>query len=287
MASNCRRKRSGWCVRCRSFSDQAWRDRQGPVAIRTLYRRLGTRSIGAGWNKKTPSLYPEPKKNFSPFQWRWRDGKAALDAAGRLINTDLAERRNLILHNPGDPNDYATVHTLIAAYQMILPGEKARSHRHTPNALRFVLDGEGSYTIVDGERLDMHPNDVLLTPNWCWHGHASDAEGACSWMDCLDVPMVHFMEPMFYEQHPEVYEPVRARPVESDYLFAWDGVQIELDRTAPDPKGRYGRRIELGEVDAALAALPGVRGGAAATFWRYRAGGCSSTASRPTPPCSR
>ena len=214
--------------------------------LETLYQRLGMRSVGAGWNKKTPSLYPEPKKNFVPFQWHWKDGKAALNAAGRLIDTNLAERRNLILQNPGDPNDYATVHTLICAYQMILPGEKARSHRHTPNALRFVLDGEGSYTIVDGDRLDMHPNDVLLTPNWCYHGHASEAKGACSWMDCLDVPMVHFMEPMFYEQHPDDFEPVRSTPLNSDYLFAWDQVQSNLDRTTLDPEGRFGRRIELG-----------------------------------------
>jgi len=212
----------------------------------TLYGRLDTRSITAGWNKKTPSLYPEPKKNYVPFQWRWRDGKAALDAAGRLISTELAERRNLILRNPSDPGEYATVPTLIAAYQMILPGEKARSHRHTPNALRFVLEGEGSYTIVDGQRLDMHPNDVLLTPNWAWHGHSSEADGACYWMDCLDVPVVQFMEPMFYEQHPEVYEPIHETPLQSEFIFKWDDVQKQLDATDPDPEGRYGRRIELG-----------------------------------------
>ena len=133
--------------------------------LETLYDRLRERSIGAGWAKPTPSLYPEPYKNFEPNLWKWEDGRAALDAAGRLIGTDLAERRNLILYNPAEGNDYATVRTLIAAYQMILPGERARSHRHTPNALRFIIEGEGSYTIVNGERLDMHPNDVLLTPN--------------------------------------------------------------------------------------------------------------------------
>ena len=214
--------------------------------LETLYDRLHERSIGAGWDKPTPSLYPEPYQNFEPFLWSWADGRAALDAAGRLIGTDLAERRNLILYNPAEGNDYATVRTLIAAYQMILPGEQARSHRHTPNALRFIIEGEGSYTIVNGERLEMHPNDVLLTPNWCWHGHASEAEGACYWMDCLDVPLVHFLEPMFFEQHPETYEPVTESPVNSPYLFAWKDVQARLDQTELDPEGRYGRRIELG-----------------------------------------
>jgi len=213
--------------------------------LETLYGRLGERSINAGWAKPTPSLYPEPYKTFLPYQWRWEEGRAALDAAGRLINTELAERRNLILFNPVEGNTYATVRTLITAYQMILPGEKARSHRHTPNALRFILEGEGSYTIVDGQRLDMRPNDVLLTPNWCWHGHASEADGPCYWMDCLDVPLVQFLEPMFYEQHPETYEPIRTTPDKSPFIFTWESVQVSLDAAETDPDGRYGRRVEL------------------------------------------
>lgn len=223
--------------------------------LETLHGELHDRSICAGWAKPTPSLYPEPKKNFEPHRWNWDEGKAALDAAGRLINTDLAERRNLILYNPVEGNDYATVKSLIAAYQMILPGEKARSHRHTPNALRFIIEGEGSYTIVNGERLDMHPNDVLLTPNWCWHGHASDAEGPCYWMDCLDVPLAHFLEPVFYEQHPDEYEPVASVPEASPYIFSWVDVQADLDKTEPDGEGRYGKRIELGSPALSTTAL--------------------------------
>ena len=223
--------------------------------LETLHGELHDRSICAGWAKPTPSLYPEPYKTFEPHRWRWEEGRAALDAAGRLINTELAERRNLILYNPAEGNEYATVKSLIAAYQMILPGEKARSHRHTPNALRFILEGDGSYTIVNGERLDMHPNDVLLTPNGSWHGHASDADGPCYWMDCLDVPLVHFLEPMFYEQHPDVYEPVVSVPKESPYIFPWSSVQAELDSTEPDPDRRYGRRIELGKPALKSTAL--------------------------------
>jgi gentisate 1,2-dioxygenase len=214
--------------------------------LKLLYERLESRSIGAGWAKPTPSLYPEPYKNFLPFKWSWEDGRAALDAAGGLISTELAERRNLILYNPVEGNSYSTVRTLITAYQMILPGEKARSHRHTPNALRFILEGEGSYTIVDGQRLDMHPNDVLLTPNWCWHGHGSEADGPCYWMDCLDVPLAHFLEPIFFEQHPEGFENVNTVPADSPFLFSWESVQASLDATLPDATGRFGRRVELG-----------------------------------------
>ena len=90
---------------------------------------------GRGLGQAAPSLWAEPKKSFQPFVWSYAQAKGALDAAGRLINTELAERRNLILQNPAE--GYATSRTIVAAYQMIMPGEKARSHRHTPNALRL------------------------------------------------------------------------------------------------------------------------------------------------------
>jgi len=103
---------------------------------------------------QAPSLYTEPKQNFIPAMWYWEDGRAALDAAERLINTELAERWNRNLFNPVEGYSYATVRTLEGAYQMILPGETACSHRHTPNALRPVLEGESAYTIDDDARLE-------------------------------------------------------------------------------------------------------------------------------------
>lgn len=218
----------------------------GSETLEALYPQLAANSIQAGWNKPEPSLYPEPYKNFVPAFWSWETGKVALDAAGRLISTELAERRNLILHNPIEGNFYATVRTLISAYQMILPGEQARSHRHTPNALRLILEGEGAYTVVNGERLEMRPNDVLLTPNWHWHGHGSDSDGPCYWLDCLDVPLVHLLEPMFFEVHPSGFEENVTVPESSPYIFPWEQVQRDLESAEPDPEERFGRRIELG-----------------------------------------
>ena len=141
----------------------------------------------------------------SRIVWSYAQAKGALDAAGRLINTELAERRNLILQNPA--GGYATSRTIVAAYQMIMPGEKARSHRHTPNALRLIIDAEpGAYTVVNGERLSMMPGDVVLTPNWCWHGHGNDSRACAYWLDVLDVPLVQLLEPMFFEPHPDEFE---------------------------------------------------------------------------------
>ena len=220
-------------------------DLKDSATLDDLYQNLDTCHIQAGWAKDEPSLWDAPRKSYRPMHWSWDAGSAALAAAGRLVDTELAERRNLILFNPVEGNRYATVRTMICAYQMILPGEVARSHRHTPNALRMVLDGEGAYTVVDGERLDMHVNDVLLTPNWHWHGHGSESDGPCSWLDCLDVPTTHLLEPMFFEPHPEAYEPILSRPSHSPYIFPWADVQKDLDRAEPDAEGRFGRRVQL------------------------------------------
>ncbi|MEI9987469.1 MAG: cupin domain-containing protein [Aliidongia sp.] len=104
-------------------------------------------------------------------------------------------------------NSYATTRTIVAAYQMIMPGERARSHRHTPNALRLIVDAvPGIYTVVDGKKLPMLPGDVVLTPNWSWHGHGNDSTARGYWIDFLDVPFVQMLEPIFLEQYPDEFE---------------------------------------------------------------------------------
>src|SRR6185437_8813570 len=189
-------------------------------SLEELYRSLATVDMGPGWNKKTPSLYPEPKKKFPAAVWHYQQAKAALDAAGRLINTELAERRNLILANAGAGSDYATATTLVSAYQMIMPGEHARSHRHMPNALRLVVDAEpGTYTVVDGVRLEMMPGDVLL---------------------------VHLLEPMFFEGNPDEYAPGKPPTAPSPMHFPWEETKKRLAAAQPDPSGCFGTQIEFG-----------------------------------------
>jgi gentisate 1,2-dioxygenase len=148
--------------------------------------------------------------------WRADEARAALQEASRFVGTDVAERRNLIMVNPAPGNTYATTRNIVAAYQMIQPGETARSHRHTPAALRLVLDAANDvYTVVDGKRVDMTPGDVVLTPSWCWHGHANDGSETAFWLDFLDVPFVRHIEATFFEHHPEAFH----RPIERDSAF--------------------------------------------------------------------
>ena len=132
---------------------------------------------------------------------------------------------------------------------MIMPGETARSHRHTPNALRLVLDAEpGAYTTVNGKRCRWCANDVVLTPNWCWHGHGNDGKGRAIWLDFLDVPLVHLLDPMFFEPHPDEFEDDAPEDAGlSPLLFPWRDTERRLAAAAPDPTGRHGTMVELGK----------------------------------------
>jgi len=218
--------------------------------LEDLYGKLGQISIGPGWAKATPSLWPAPKKTFAPAHWKYEQARGALDAAGRLINTELAERRNLILFNPAAENGYGTVRTLVAAYQMIMPGEWARAHRHTPNALRLILDSEpGTYTEVDGVKIAMEPGDVLLTPNWSSHGHGNDSRANAYWLDFLDVPLVQLLEPMFFEPaEGEGEETSNGAPptTDSPFVFTLSDTLKRLDAAVPDPSSPFGTHVQLG-----------------------------------------
>ncbi|MES2480670.1 MAG: cupin domain-containing protein [Pseudomonadota bacterium] len=196
-----------------------------------LYELLAATGMGPGWNKPEPSLWPSPRKNFLPAHWSYAKSKPALDAAGRFVSTELAERRNLILANPVPGNNYATVRTLIAAYQMVMPHEMARSHRHRPNALRLVIDADpNTYTIVDGVKIPMLPGDVLLTPNWAWHGHSNESEACAYWIDFLDVPLMHFLEAMFFEPYPDRIERTDKVGPDSPFRFPFAEAKAKLDQ---------------------------------------------------------
>jgi gentisate 1,2-dioxygenase len=225
--------------------------------LEELYDKLDAVGMGPGWNKPTPSLWPAPRKTLVPAHWKYELARGALDAAGRLINTALAERRNLILFNPAQGNTYATVRTLVAAYQMIMPGEWARAHRHTPNALRLILDAEsGTYTQVDGVNIAMEPGDVLLTPNWSTHGHGNRGKACAYWLDFLDVPLVQFLEPMFFEavegdKEPGTAENSDQAPVhatkDSPFVFTFKETLLRLDRARSEPGGPFGTHVQLGD----------------------------------------
>jgi gentisate 1,2-dioxygenase len=218
-----------------------------------LYAEVAPISAVPGWNSPFPIMWHEPKKTLVPMHWSYRRMKAGLDAAGRLIDTSVAERRNLVLVNAAERR-LATTRTLVAAYQMVLPGEVARSHRHTANALRIVVDAEpGTHTVVDGVAVPMERGDILLTPGMSWHGHANEGRAPSYWIDILDLPLVELLEPMFYEDHPAAYEPVSKRDPDSAFrlsrertVAALGPAEIALEVSALTTIGLFMRRLEPG-----------------------------------------
>lgn len=203
---------------------------QAATDLDALYPVLDANRMTAGWHKKRPSLWKEPLTEYQPLHWSYDVGTLALDQAGRWMDTEMAERRNLLLFNPVGDNDYDTVRTLVAAYQMVKPGEYARAHRHSPNALRLVVDaGPGCYTVVDGVKLPMASGDLLLTPGNAWHSHFNLGDANAYWIDVLDVPLVHRLEPMFVEHLEGGTQAVESTPESHPYWFPIDQVMKALD----------------------------------------------------------
>jgi gentisate 1,2-dioxygenase len=114
-----------------------------------------------------------------------------------MISAEQAERRVLVLENPGLPNESSITHSLYAGIQLVMPGEVAPQHRHSQSALRFILEGRGATTTVDGERFEMYPGDLILTPSWQWHDHQNETEEPIVWMDGLDIALVRLLDASF------------------------------------------------------------------------------------------
>jgi gentisate 1,2-dioxygenase len=119
--------------------------------------------------------------------------------AGKLITAKEAERRVLILENPGLRGQSKVTTSLFAGIQMVIPGDVAPAHRHSQSALRFILEGKGAFTAVDGERTVMEPGDFVITPSMTWHDHGNETNEPMFWLDGLDIPMVQFFDASFAE----------------------------------------------------------------------------------------
>ena len=153
----------------------------------------------------------KPGTAAQPVIWRWNEVQPYLMRSAELITTREAERRVLMLENPALKGTTFATTTLYAGLQVILPGEVARTHRHAPNALRFIVEGEGAYTAVEGERVMMKPGDFVTTPNWAWHDHGNIGSEPVVWLDGLDLAIPNLFGAHFREDYPQETQPV-SRP---------------------------------------------------------------------------
>jgi gentisate 1,2-dioxygenase len=179
---------------------------------RAFYARINAENLTALWTVMGSLITPEPRSACMPALWRFASLRPLMLEAGALITAKEAERRVLVLENPGLRGQSRITTSLYAGIQMVLPGEVAPAHRHSQSALRFVLEGSGAYTTVDGERTMMEPGDLVITPSMTWHDHGNRLDAPVFWLDGLDIPIVQFFDASFAQSYGADEQPVRRQP---------------------------------------------------------------------------
>jgi gentisate 1,2-dioxygenase len=168
-----------------------------------LYRDIAPLGLRPLWTVLDELVPSTPPPTMQPASWRYSEVRAYLMRAGNVISAEEAVRRVLILENPAAQGSASITSTLYAGLQLLLPGEVAPAHRHSQSALRFVVEGgEGAFTTVRGERLNMHQGDLILTPSFEWHDHGHEGRDPVVWLDGLDIPLIRALNVGFREDAP-------------------------------------------------------------------------------------
>lgn len=192
-----------------------------------LYRGFERELLVPLWTQIDDLMPMQPSSRAVPHLWKWQTLRTLAARSGELVPVGRGgERRAIALANPGlDGAPFATP-TLWAAIQYLNPREDAPVHRHTQNAFRFVVEGEGVWTVVDGDPVAMRRGDFLLTPGWRFHGHHNASDEPMAWIDGLDIPFARMTDSTFFEFGPDVVEdastPARSR---SELLWAHPGLR--------------------------------------------------------------
>jgi gentisate 1,2-dioxygenase len=173
-----------------------------------FYARIDKKNLTPLWSVMGALITPEPKSACVPFGWQFDDIRTYLLEAGGLITAKEAQRRVLILENPGLRGQSKITTSLYAGIQLVIPGEVAPAHRHSQSALRFVLEGEGAHTAVGGEKTMMRYGDFVITPAWAWHDHGNQTKDPMMWLDGLDIPVVQFFDASFAENYEADEQPI-------------------------------------------------------------------------------
>ena len=173
----------------------------------TLSKDAKSLNLVQFWEQRGDIELLQPRPKVAPYLWRWSDIEPRLRVASKTVPIEECERRALVFANPGLEGKPYITHTLFAAYSLYNPGEVAPVHRHTPSASRFVLEGSGGFTTVEGEKMPMSRGDLILTPTGAWHDHGNDGPEPVIWVDVLNVPLVESLNATMFEFDYEETDP--------------------------------------------------------------------------------
>ena len=164
------------------------------------------------WELEAEIMGLTPNPRTQAWLWRWEDLYDIAARAGTLVPVERGgDRRAIALANPGQGGMPYATSTLWAAVQWLNGHEVAPAHRHTSQAIRFIIDGAGSYSTVEGDKVFLERGDLVLTPPWTWHDHGSESDERAIWMDALDIPLNNFLDASFFEPFPAESQEVTAQ----------------------------------------------------------------------------
>ncbi len=225
-------------------------NREAEAGRHGFYERARAQSLAPLWRVLHGLVTEKPTSAAVPAIWNYANVRPYLLEACVLISTAEAERRVLVLENPGLPGQSRITPSLFAGLQIILPGEVAPAHRHVASALRFIVEGKNAYTAVAGERTMMEPGDFVITPPWTWHDHGNESDGPMVWVDGLDMHIVNLLSASFRENYPGRAHPV-TRPEGSAFAEAGcNMLPIDFDkRSQTSPIFNYPYRVAREALD--------------------------------------
>jgi gentisate 1,2-dioxygenase len=202
-------------------------------ARQKFYDEIEPESLCALWSVMGAIITPEPRSPCVPFKWSYDSIRSRLLEAADLITAKEAERRVLILENPGLKGTSKATTSLYCGVQLVMPGEVAPAHRHTQSALRFVLESKGGHTTVGGEKTEMHFGDFVITPNWEWHDHGNTTDEPIFWLDGLDIPLVQFLDASFAEGYGDDEQPITIPTGDSNARYGANMLPLGYEKVTP------------------------------------------------------
>lgn len=199
--------------------------------LEAYYEDLAQIETGALWTVANDIEPWEPTPTSVPVLWKWVDIRHQVLRSIDLVRPEDAGRRVVYLRNPGRKDVSAACGWLFSGIQTMKPGERAGAHKHAASALRFIMEGTGAYTIVDGHRIDLGGRDFVLTPNGTWHEHGIADDGTtCIWQDGLDIPLTNCLEANFYTVHQDDYQSTDLPANDSPLTYGAPGLMPAMDK---------------------------------------------------------